>query len=151
VRSLGADRVIDYTRESFTDERYDVVLDIGGNTPLSRLRRAMTPTGRLVFVGGENGGDWTAGFGRQLGALVLGLFVKQRFVMLMNQENAADLEHLAELADAGVITPAIDRRCTLPEVVDAMRELEAGRIRGKVAVVINANARGASGAPPRAS
>jgi NADPH:quinone reductase-like Zn-dependent oxidoreductase len=138
VRSLGADRVIDYSAQDFADGtvRYDLILDVGGNTPLSRLRRAMTPTGRLVFVGAEGAGDWTAGFGRPLGALALGMFVKQRFAMLMNREHFEDLERLAALAADRTILPAIDRRCGLEGVIDAMRDLEAGRIRGKVAVVV---------------
>ena len=80
VRSLGADHVIDYTEEDFTDgsSRYDLILDIGGNTRLSRLRRALTPTGTLVIVGGENKGNWTGGFGRSLRAPLLSLFVRQR-------------------------------------------------------------------------
>jgi NADPH:quinone reductase-like Zn-dependent oxidoreductase len=138
VRRLGAERVIDYTREDFADgsAHYDVVLDIGGGTPVSRLRRAMTPTGRLVFVGNEYGGDFSAGFGRQLWALALAPFVKQRFVMLMAQERASDLERLSVLVEDGRIAPVIDRVCTLDGVVEAMRDLEAGRIAGKVAVTL---------------
>jgi NADPH:quinone reductase-like Zn-dependent oxidoreductase len=137
VRSIGADRVIDYTREDFADgsAQYDLVIDVGGNTPLRRLRRAMTPTGRLVFVGGENGGDFAAGFERQLLAFMLAPFVKQRFAMLMVEETAADLETVAALADEGAFTPVIDRRCALDAVVGAMRDLEAGKVKGKVVVV----------------
>jgi NADPH:quinone reductase-like Zn-dependent oxidoreductase len=138
VRSLGADRVIDYTREDFADgsAQYDVVLDIGGGTPLSRLRRALTSTGRLVFVGNELGGDWSAGFGRQLWALCLGAFVSQRFVMLMAKERAADMERLSVLVQEGKVTPVIDRVCSLDGVVEAMRDLEAGKVAGKVVVAL---------------
>lgn len=138
VRSLGAHRVIDYQREDFTEaaEPYDVILDIGGNTPLARLRRVLSPTGTLVFVGGEDGGDWTAGFGRQLLAAALGVFVKQRFVMLTPREEAAGLVELAKLAEGGALRPALDRVCPLEEVSAAMRDLEAGKVRGKVAVAI---------------
>jgi len=135
VRSLGPERVIDYRREEFADgTRYDVILDIGGNTPLAQLRRALTPTGRLVFVGGENGGDWSAGFGRQLHALALSPFVKQRFVILAAKERALDLERLSELVQASKVAPVIDRVCPLDQVTEAMRDLEAGKIAGKVAI-----------------
>jgi NADPH:quinone reductase-like Zn-dependent oxidoreductase len=136
VRRLGADEVIDYRTRDFTavDRRHDLVLDIGGNTPLSRLRRTMTATGRLVFVGGENGGDWTAGFGRPLLALLLGAFVKQRFVMLASKERHTFLERIAELAAAGKIRPAIDRHIELADVGNALHELEAGRVAGKLLV-----------------
>jgi NADPH:quinone reductase-like Zn-dependent oxidoreductase len=135
VRSLGPKRVIDYRRDEIADgTRYDVILDIGGNTPLAQLRSALTPTGRLVFVGGENGGDWSAGFGRQLHALALSPFVKQRFVMLAAKERAVDLERLNELVQGGKVAPVIDRVCPLEGVVEAMRDLEAGKIAGKVAI-----------------
>jgi NADPH:quinone reductase-like Zn-dependent oxidoreductase len=138
VRAAGADHVIDYTAHDFADgtRTYDVILDIGGNTPLRRLRRALAPRGRLVFVGGEHGGDWTAGFGRQLLALALAPFVRQRFIMLASKEHFEHLERLSELADRGVLSPIIDRRISLSEVVTAMRDLDAGRVRGKVVVQI---------------
>jgi NADPH:quinone reductase-like Zn-dependent oxidoreductase len=137
VRSLGA-RAIDYRTQDFADgaTEYDVVLDLGGNTRLSRLRRAMTEKGRLVFVGGEQGGDYTAGFGRVLGALLLGVFVKQRFFALTANEHFEGLERLAALADAGKLRPVIDRRTTLADVPAAIRDLEAGRVRGKVVVAV---------------
>ncbi len=138
VRSIGADHVIDYTQRDFADGalRYDLVLDIGGNTPLARLRRTLTRTGRLVFVGGEQGGDWSAGFGRQLRAFALAPFVRQRFVMLMSREHFADLERLSALVEAGRLAPVIDRRCPLSSVADAMRDLEMGKVCGKVVVTV---------------
>ncbi len=138
VRSLGAERVIDYRTQDFADGavQYDVVLDLGGNTPLARLRRAMTPTGRLVFVGGENGGDWTAGFGRPLLAMLLGMFVKQRFVMLGAKEHSSFLERVAALHDAGKVRAVIDRTIGLTGVGAALQDLEAGNVLGKVAVRI---------------
>ena len=138
VRSLGADRVIDYTEEDFTDGsgRYDLILDIGGNTRLSRLRRALTPTGTLVIVGGENKGNWTGGFGRSLRAPVLSLFVRQRLTMLASKEQYPDLEALTELIEAGSVTPSVDRTYPLDQAQDAMRQLEAGQVRGKVVIVI---------------
>lgn len=138
VRGLGAERVIDYRQEDFADgtSRYDVILDLGGNTPLARLRRALSPTGRLVFVGGENCDNWTAGFGRPLGALLLGAFVKQRFIMLANKEHYAGLERLAAQVQAGALRPLVDRHISLGQVPEAIRALEAGSVTGKVAVTI---------------
>jgi len=138
VRALGATHVIDYTQRDFADgaQRYDLIVDIGGNTPLARLRRALTPTGRLVFVGGENGGDWTAGFGRPLAAMLLGRFVQQRFAMMASHEHFAGIEVLAAHAEAGELAPLIDRRCRLQDVPSALRDLEAGEICGKVVVAV---------------
>ncbi|MGZ4716683.1 MAG: NAD(P)-dependent alcohol dehydrogenase [Acidimicrobiales bacterium] len=138
VRSLGADRVIDYTEEDFTDGsgRYDLILDVGGNTRLSRLRRALTPAGTLVIVGGENKGNWTGGFGRSLRAPLLSLFVRQRLTMLASKEQHPDLEAVTELIEAGSVTPSVDRTYPLDQAQDAMRQLEAGQVRGKVVIVI---------------
>lgn len=136
VRALGADEVIDYRARDFADgtTRYDLILDIGGNTPVARFRRAMTPTGRLVFVGGEGAGDWTGGFGRQILAMLTGLFVKQRFGMLMNEEHHRWLDRLTELVEQGELRPLIDRTIPIEEVPAAMRDLEQGRVTGKVAI-----------------
>ncbi|MDQ3156900.1 MAG: NAD(P)-dependent alcohol dehydrogenase [Actinomycetota bacterium] len=138
VRSLGADHVIDYTREDFADgqERYDLILDIGGNSSLSKLRRTLTPTGTLVIVGGEEGGSWTGGFGRSLRAPLLSPFVRQRLTMLVSKEHHSTLEQLAELIDAGKVMPSIDKTYPLDQVPEAMRHLEAGKVRGKVAITI---------------
>lgn len=139
VRALGAHEVFDYAQADFTagTRRWDLVLDVGGNTPLARLRRALTPTGRLIFIGGEHGGDWTAGFGRPLGAMILGLFVKQRFAMHATREVAVDIERIAAHLESGAVKPPIDRRIGLDAVSDALRDLEAGRVRGKVVVVMS--------------
>ena len=136
VRSLGADHVLDYMQDDFADgtRRYDLILDIGGNPKLSRLRRALTPTGTAVVVGGEEGGRWTGGFGRSLRAPLLSLFVRQRLVMLASKERASDLERLNPLLESGAVKPSIDRTYTLDEVPDAMRHLEAGHVRGKIAI-----------------
>lgn len=138
VRSLGADRVIDYTRGDFADgtERYDLILDIGGNSSLSKLRRALTPTGTVVIVGGEEGGRWTGGFGRSLRAAALSPFVRQRLAMLVAREHFSTLERLSELIESGSVTPCIDRTYPLSEACEAMRHLEAGQARGKVAIAI---------------
>jgi NADPH:quinone reductase-like Zn-dependent oxidoreductase len=138
VRSIGADHVIDYTREDFANgpHRYDLILDIGGNSPLSRLRRALTPSGTLVIVGGEDGGRFTGGFGRQLRAVGLSPFVRQRLIMKTPNEHHADLQPLAELIDAGKLTPSIERTYTLRQAPDAMRHLEAGQARGKLVITV---------------
>lgn len=138
VRSIGADHVIDYTREDYLDgaTTYDLILDIGGNSRLSRLRRALSPKGTLVIVGGEEGGAVTGGFGRQLRALVVSMFVGQRLTMLTAKERYTDLETLNPLLESGQVKPGIDRTYTLAEVPDAMRHLETGSVRGKVAISV---------------
>jgi NADPH:quinone reductase-like Zn-dependent oxidoreductase len=141
VRSLGADHVLDYTRDDVVDGavRYDLVLDLAGNTSLRRLRRALTRTGTLVVVGGEEGGSLTGGFGRSLLAPLLSPFVSQRLTMLASKERAADLERLTPLVEAGQVTPHVDRTYPLARVADAMRHLESGAVRGKVAIVVSAS------------
>jgi NADPH:quinone reductase-like Zn-dependent oxidoreductase len=138
VRSLGADNVIDYTQGDFADgpHRYDLILDLAGNPALARLRRALKPAGTAVVVGGEEGGSLTGGMNRQLRALVLTIFVRQRLALAFCRERATDLERLTDLIDAGKIAPSLDRTYPLAEVVDAMRYLEAGKVRGKVAITI---------------
>jgi NADPH:quinone reductase-like Zn-dependent oxidoreductase len=138
VRALGAAAVVDYTREDPVDgrRRYDVVLDIAGNRPLRRLRRALTPHGRLVIVGGETGGRWLDGLDRQLRAALLSPFVGQRLGFFVNKENAADLAGLRELIETGRVTPVVDEACPLAEVPAAIRRLVAGQVTGKLAVTI---------------
>ncbi|HJQ94965.1 MAG TPA: NAD(P)-dependent alcohol dehydrogenase [Acidimicrobiia bacterium] len=138
VRSLGADHVIDYTRDDYLDgsKKYDLILDIGGNNGLIRLRSALTPKGTLVIVGGEEGGDLTGGIGRQIRALVLSLFVGQRLTMLASKERYTDLEAMRPLLENGQVVPVIDRTYTLTDVPDAMGHLEAGHARGKIAITI---------------
>jgi NADPH:quinone reductase-like Zn-dependent oxidoreductase len=137
VRSLGADHVIDYTREDFTtgSDRYDLILDIAGMLPLSTLRRTLTPSGTLVLVGGEEGGDWTGGtIGRQLRARTMSLFVRQRLTSCIAKERGSDAARLAELIESDQVTPSIDRTYPLAEAPAGMRHLEAGLVRGKVAI-----------------
>ena len=136
VRSLGADHVIDYTNADITDDgrRYDLVLDIGGNRPLSRLRRVLTGDGTLVIVGGEGGGRWTGGIHRQVGAMVMSAFVRQRLGTFIAKPNRADLDALRGLIEAGSVTPAIDRVIGLDEVAGAIRDLAGGRVRGKIVI-----------------
>ena len=138
VRSIGADHVIDYTREDFAegDQRYDVILDIGGNSSLSRLRRALTPEGTLVIVGGEGGGRWLGGTDRQLRAMMLSPFVGQKLGTFVNKENHEDMLVLKELIESGNVTPVIDRTYPLAEVPEAIRYLEEGHARGKVVITV---------------
>ncbi len=138
VRSIGADHVIDYTRADFASgpQRYDLILDIGGNSSLSRLRRALAPSGTLVLVGGEDGDRWTGGMGRQLQAVVLSPFVRQRLTMKIAKENYADLERLSGLLEAGKLTPTVDKTYPLDQTPDAMRHLQAGQARGKIVIAV---------------
>ena len=136
VRSIGADHVIDYTQADITDdnERYDLVLDIGGNRPLSQLRRVLTRNGTLVIVGGEGGGRWTGGIHRQLRATALSPFVRQRLGTFITKQNAADLDALRALIETGALTPVVDKVVALDQVPDAIRDLAAGHARGKIVV-----------------
>jgi NADPH:quinone reductase-like Zn-dependent oxidoreductase len=136
VRALGADHVIDYHHDDFADgaRRYDVIIDIGGNSTLSRLRRALTPTGTLVITGGDGGGRWLGGLDRNLRAMLLSPFTAQKLTTFVSGENAEDLTALADLVDSGQVTPAIDRVFALHETPDAIRHLEAGLARGKIVV-----------------
>jgi len=137
VRSIGADHVIDYTKEDFTrsGQRYDLILDVGGNRSLSQLRRALIPGGTLVLVGGEGGDRWI-GIGRPLQALVVSPFVNHRLRPLASKPNKADLQLLKELIEAGKVRPAIDRTYPLSETAEAMQHLEEGRARGKVVITV---------------
>ena len=138
VRALGADHVIDYTTQDFLDgtEQYDVIIDIAGNPSVSRLRRSLTPSGTAVITGGEEGGTWTGSMDRQLRALAVSPFIRQRLTMIVGTQNAPDLEFLARLLEAGTITPVIDRTYPLAQVPDAMRYFDAGKVRGKVAITL---------------
>ena len=138
VRSIGADHVIDYTQEDFADgeHRYDAILDIGGNCPLSHLRRALTPRGRLVIVGGETDGRWLGGFDRQIRALLLSPLVSQKLATLLTSENAEDLAVLRDLVESGKVAPAIDRTYPLDETPAAIRYVQEGHARGKVVITM---------------
>ena len=135
VTSLGADHVIDYSRDDFADgtRTYDLVLDIAGNPSLTRLRRAITPRGTVVFIGGEGSGVIT-GMGRQLRGVLVSPFLKQRLVLLAAKERAFDYERLTDLIENGQVTPSLDRTYPLDDVARAMQQLESGQVRGKVAI-----------------
>jgi NADPH:quinone reductase-like Zn-dependent oxidoreductase len=138
VRAVGADHVIDYTTEDFTDgsHRYDLVLDIGGNTPLRKLRRALTPTGTLVIIGGENKGSLTGGFGRSLRAPVWSLFLRQHLTMLSSKESYESLEEVTEFIETDKVTPAVDRTFPLDQAHAAMERLAGGQAQGKIVITI---------------
>ena len=136
VRSLGADHVIDYTRDDITagGHRYDVIIDTGGHRPLSQLRRALTPRGTLVIVGSEHGGRWLGGSDRQLRALMLAPFTSQRLTTFICSENTQDLQALTELIESGQVRPVIDRTYPLSQIPQAIQYLRDGHAQGKVVV-----------------
>ena len=138
VHSLGADHVMDHTRDDFADgsQRYDLILDIGGNPSVRRLRRALTPTGTAVIVGGEEGGSWTGSMDRPLRALALSPFVRQRLTNFIAKQRASDLDRITELIEGGLVTPHIDSTYRLDQVPEAIRHLQAGKARGKIAIAV---------------
>ncbi|GAA3395684.1 NAD(P)-dependent alcohol dehydrogenase [Cryptosporangium minutisporangium] len=139
VRSIGADDVIDYTREEVDAHgaRYDVVVDTAGNRPLSLLQRALTPTGTLVLVGGEESrGRLLQGFHRQLFAPLIGIVRRRRMRNLLGTENVADFEELGRLMTAGSVTPPIVHTYSLDEAPDAMRYLAEGHPAGKIVITV---------------
>jgi NADPH:quinone reductase-like Zn-dependent oxidoreductase len=137
VRSLGADHVIDYTREDFaqTGQRYDVMLDLVGTRSLSDCRRMLTPRGTYVVVGVKDMGRWL-GLGRQIKALSLSPFVRQRTRVFVVRHNRDDLVVLKQLVEAGKVAPVIDRRFALSDVPNALRYQGEGHARGKIVIAI---------------
>jgi NADPH:quinone reductase-like Zn-dependent oxidoreductase len=139
VRSIGADDVIDYTREDFTEGsmKWDVIVDTAGRRPLRQLRRALTPKGTLVVVGGDGGGRWTGGFFRgMLRGPLVSPFVGQKLMGLNSKVTREDLRGVAELAEAGKLTPVIGHTYALSETPEAIRELEAGHAAGKLVIAV---------------
>jgi len=139
VRSIGADEVIDYTREDFADggRHWDLIVDTAGRRSLSHLRRALAPRGTLVIVGGEGGGRWLGGFDRQiLRAPTLSLFGRQTLRPFTSKERREDLVALKELIEAGKVTPVVDRTYPLSEAPQAIRHLEQGHAQGKVVITV---------------
>jgi NADPH:quinone reductase-like Zn-dependent oxidoreductase len=137
VRSLGADQVIDYTTEDFaqTGRRYDVMLDLVGTRSLSDCRRALTPRGTYVVVGVRDMGRWL-GLGRQIKALSLSPFVRQRMRVFVVRHNRDDLLVLKQLVEAGKVAPVIDRRFALSDVPDALQYQGEGHARGKIVIAV---------------
>jgi NADPH:quinone reductase-like Zn-dependent oxidoreductase len=140
VRSLGADHVIDYTREDFprNGQRYDVVLDLVGNRSLTECRRALTPAGTLVLSGGgvSGGGSLVGPMGLILRGQALSRFVRHRLLVLTATPSKENLAALRELAESGKITPVIDRTYPLSEVPEAIRYLEVEHARAKVVITV---------------
>ena len=139
VRSIGADDVIDYTREDFTDGsmKWDVIVDTAGRRPLRQLRRALTPKGTLVVVGGDGGGRWTGGFFRgMLRGPLVSPFVGQKLMGLNSKVTREDLQGVAELAEAGKLRPVIGHTYALSETPDAIRDLETGHAAGKLVIAV---------------
>ena len=141
VRSIGADRVIDYTQEDFTrsGQRYHLIFDAVGNHSLSACRRVLIPKGILIMVGAPNDARVIGLLARLIGALVLSWFVSQKLVIFLARSNKEDLIIVGELMAAGKVTPVIDRRFSLSEVPEALRYLEQGHARGKVAITLEHN------------
>lgn len=135
VRSIGADHVLDYTQEDFTagGRRWDVIVDMVANRPLAACRRALTPDGILVMVGGR-GGNIFMGTDRWLKAMLLGPFVRQKLRPLIHQNRHEDLLYLKELMEAGKLTPVIEREIGLDQVLEAIRGFESWHASGKVVV-----------------
>src|SRR5438477_1988249 len=141
VRSLGADHVIDYTKEDFTkgDQRYDVILDNVGNHSLSEYRRLLTPNGIYVLIGGGGANEqgFLGGLGKALNAAVYSRFVKQKMGMMLADPSTKDLTLLADMVQSGKIKPVIDRTYeSLSQIPDAIRYVEEGHARGKVVITV---------------
>ncbi|WP_241265958.1 NAD(P)-dependent alcohol dehydrogenase [Streptomyces boncukensis] len=138
VRALGADHVIDYTREDFLagPRRYDAIIDIAGNRGLRDLRRALTPRGRLVITGGETDGRWLGGTDRQLRARLLSPFTGRHLGALISSEHADGLRDLTARIDAGTLSPVVDRVYPLTETAAAVRRLLDGGVTGKLALTL---------------
>jgi NADPH:quinone reductase-like Zn-dependent oxidoreductase len=138
VRSIGADDVIDYTQENFTQsgKRYDVVFDTVGNHSLSDCRRVLGPKGTLVMVGGVSKGNWLAPFVPPLMALVMSPFLSQTLAPVLSKRSKEDLTIMQGLLEAGKVIPVIDRTYPLSEVPEAIRHLEEGHARGKVVITV---------------
>ncbi len=137
VGELGAHQVLDYRTDDFAQHGpFDVIIDINGNASLKRLRKAMTPKGTLVIVGGETGGRWLGGTDRQLRAMALSPFIGQRLRVFINSENHVDLLAMTELIETGQVAPALERVFPLAEAAAAIEYLLDGHVRGKVAITV---------------
>ena len=138
VRSLGADHVIDYTREDFVDggRRYDLIIDIGGRNSISRLRGVLARRGTLVIVGGEGGNRVTGGIGRQLRAMLLSPFVRQRLTTFISTEDHPFIARLGEFIESGDVVPSIGQRFALEDTAAAIRQMETGTASGKSVIVV---------------
>jgi len=138
VRAIGADHVMDYTQEDFTrgGQTYDLIFQLAGTQSPSECRRALTPRGTLLLSSGESSGRWIGPIGRIIKAVVLSPFVRQRLVPFVAKRSNEDLQVLKELIEAGKVSPVIDRTYPLSEVPEAIRYMEKGHARGKVAITV---------------
>lgn len=138
VRGIGADHVIDYTKEDFTANgvRYDLILDNVGSHPLIGLRRSLTPRGILIPNSGTSGGRWTGTVGRQLRAMIVYLFLRQKLRPFVSKQKNEDLVTLKELIEAGKVRPVVDKTFSLADSAAAFRYVGAGHSRGKVVVAV---------------
>lgn len=139
VRSLGADHIIDYTREDFAqrDERYDVVIDNVGNRDLMDLKKILKPGGRIIIVGAPKGGRWIAPLWNPLKAAIVNPFIDEEIGWFISDANAEDLKFLVEMLSAGRLKPVVDRSYKLAEVPEAMRYLQTWRARGKILIEVS--------------
>jgi NADPH:quinone reductase-like Zn-dependent oxidoreductase len=138
VRSLGAMHVLDYAHDDFADgsQQFDLVVDVAGNPSVRRLRRALTRAGTAVIVGGEDAGK-VLGMSRQLRAVLVSPFVSQRLTMAVAKERASDLARLTPYLESDSVVPSIDRSYPLEQAPEAMARLEAGEVRGKIAIAVS--------------
>ncbi len=141
VTALGADEVLDYTADDYLDgsAHYDLIIDAGGLNPVRRLARALTPTGTLVIVGGEGGGRWTGGIGRNLRAAALSVFSRRRLTSFISKEGHHTTDRLSDLLASGAVVPLIGNRYPLAQAHQAVADLEAGRVTGKAVVVVHSD------------
>lgn len=137
VRAIGAHHVLTYPDDVWADgtRRWDLVIDIGGNPTVRQLRRALTARGTAVFVGGENAGA-ILGMARQIRGALLSPFVGQRLVPLLARERADNFQRITDLIEAGQVDSALDRTYPLDQAAEAMRELQGGQVRGKIAISV---------------
>jgi len=142
VKSIGADHVIDYTKEDFTQgsARYDLIIDNVGNHTLSELRHVLAPNGTLVIVGGPSDNSWLGPLTTSVKAYMVSPFVKQKMSFMLAQANKDDLNVLRDLMQAGKVTPVIDRRYPLAETAQAISYLEQGHAKGKVIITVDQSA-----------
>jgi NADPH:quinone reductase-like Zn-dependent oxidoreductase len=142
VKSIGADHVIDYTKEDFTQGslRYDLIIDNVGNHSLSEYRQVLTPNGALVMVGGPSDNSWLGPLTTSAKAYFVSPFVSQKLIFILADANKDDLNVLRDLMQAGKLTPVIDRRYKLAETAQALGYLEQGHAKGKIIIAVDQSA-----------
>jgi NADPH:quinone reductase-like Zn-dependent oxidoreductase len=138
VRSIGADHVIDYTKDDFTrgSERYDLIIDNVGNHSSSEIRRVLKPNGSVVTVGGPSDNAWLGPLAGLVSDMIVSRFVSQKMIFMLAQANKEDMDVLRDMMQAGKLTPVIDRRYKLEQIAEAIGYLEQGHARGKVIITV---------------